>query len=43
MVKMFKDYDMDKHTIDTLNKYEDKPDIIVEEVIRKSPVPGARV
>jgi hypothetical protein len=39
MVKMFKDFDMDKHTIDTLNKYEDKPDIIVEEVIRKSPVP----
>ena len=39
MVKKFKDFDMDKHTIDTLNKYEDKPDIIVEEVIRKSPVP----
>jgi|TARA_R110002020_G_scaffold237123_1_gene449422 hypothetical protein len=39
MVKKFKDFDMDKHVIDTLNKYEDKPDIIVEEVIRKSPVP----
>ena len=39
MVKKFKDFDMDKHTIDTLNKYEDKPDIIVEEVIRKFPVP----
>ena len=39
MVKKFKDFDMDKHTRDTLNKYEDKPDIIVEEVIRKSPVP----
>jgi hypothetical protein len=37
MVKKFKDFDMDKHVIDTLNKYEDKPDIIVEEVIRKSP------
>ena len=39
MVKKFKDFDMDKHVVDTLNKYEDKPDIIVEEVIRKSPVP----
>jgi hypothetical protein len=39
MVKKIKDFDMDKHVIDTLNKYEDKPDIIVEEVIRKSPVP----
>ena len=39
MVKKFKDFDMNKHVIDTLNKYEDKPDIIVEEVIRKSPVP----
>ena len=37
MVKKFKDFDMDKHVVDTLNKYEDKPDIIVEEVIRKSP------
>jgi len=37
MVKKFKDFDMDKHVIDTLNKYVDKPDIIVEEVIRKSP------
>ena len=42
MVKKFKDFDMDKHVIDTLNKYEDKPDIIVEEVIRKSPVPVPR-
>jgi len=39
MVKKFKDFDMDKHVVDTLNKYEDKPDIIVEEVIRKFPVP----
>ena len=39
MVKKFKDFDMNKHVIDTLNKYEDKPDIIVEEVIRKFPVP----
>ena len=30
--------DMNKHVIDTLNKYEDGPNI-VEEVIRNSPVP----
>ena len=39
MVKKIKDFDINKHVIDTLNMYEDKPDIIVEEVIRKSPVP----
>ena len=43
MVKKFKDFDMDKHVIDTLNKYEDKPDIKEEDVfvkaIRNSPVP----
>ena len=39
MVKKIKDFDINKHVIDTLNMYEDKPDIILEEVIRKSPVP----
>ena len=43
MVKNFKDFDMNKHVIDTLNKYEDKPDIKEEDVfvkaIRNSPVP----
>ena len=32
------EFDMNKHIIDTLNKYEDGPDI-VEEVIRNSPTP----
>ena len=43
MVKKFKDFDMNKHVIDTLNKYEDKPDIIVEEVIRKSPQKNKKI
>ena len=32
------EFDMNRHVIDTLNKFEDGPDI-VEEVIRNSPIP----
>lgn len=41
MVKKFKDFDMDKHVVDTLNKYEDSDDIIDYAIQRSStPVKG---
>ena len=41
MVKKFKDFDMDKHVVDTLNKFEDSDDIIDYAIQRSStPVKG---
>ena len=42
MVKKFKDFDMDKHAVDTLNKLDDLPEI-VGSIYQTPPVKRAEV